>query len=56
MSDQVEGAVADAGQAVQRRINQAGEATEQLTQFVREQPIPAVLIFLGIGYILAKIF
>lgn len=55
MSDRPEGAIADAGEAVQRTVNQAAEAQDQLTQFVRDRPIAAVLIALGLGYILGKI-
>jgi len=56
MSDQAAGTVADAGQAVQRRINQAGNATDQLTRLIREQPVSSVLVAVGVGYLLGKIF
>ncbi|HEY4042599.1 MAG TPA: hypothetical protein VGM32_12250 [Rhodopila sp.] len=55
MSDQAEGAVADAGRAVQRGLNQAGDAKDQLTQFIRDNPITAALLAVGIGYVLGKI-
>ncbi len=55
MSDRAEGAVADAGQTVQKGLNQAGDVTDNLTQFIRDYPIPAALIALGIGYVLGKI-
>jgi hypothetical protein len=55
MSDQAEGAVADAGHTIQSGLNQAGEAKDQLTQLIRERPISAVLLALGIGYLLGKI-
>ena len=55
MSDRPEGRIADAGEAVQRTINKTSDAQEELTQFIRERPISAVLIALGIGYVLGKI-
>ena len=55
MSGQAEGAVADAGQTVQRGLNQAGEARDQLSEFIRDNPITAALIAIGIGYVLGKI-
>lgn len=55
MSDKAEGTIADAGQTVQKRINQAGEAQDQLAQFIRDRPISAALIAIGIGYVLGKI-
>jgi hypothetical protein len=55
MSDKAEGAVADAGQTVQSGLNQAVEAKDQLTQLIRDHPICAVLIAIGIGYGLGKI-
>jgi hypothetical protein len=54
MSDKAEGAVADAG-TVQQKLNQAGEAQDQLVQFIQNNPISAALIFIGIGYVLGKI-
>jgi hypothetical protein len=50
-----EGAVADAAQTVQGGINQAGEAKDQLIQFIRERPITATILAVGIGYLLGKI-
>ncbi len=55
MSSQAQGAVADAGQTVQRGLNQAGEAKDQLSEFIRDYPIGAALIAVGIGYLLGKI-
>ena len=55
MSDHVQGAVADAGQTVQRGLNQAGEAKDQLSGFIRDYPICAALIAVGVGYLLGKI-
>lgn len=55
MSDRPEGTVADVGEAVQRKINAAGEAQDQLVEFIREYPISAALIAVGIGYVLGKI-
>ena len=55
MSEQAEGAVADAGRAAQQGLNQAGEATEQLSQAIRNNPLTAVLVAVGIGYVLGKI-
>jgi len=36
MSDQARGTVADAGQTVQRGLNQAGETKDQLSEFIRD--------------------
>jgi ElaB/YqjD/DUF883 family membrane-anchored ribosome-binding protein len=55
MSDRPEGTVADAGKAVQRKINQASEAHDQIETFIRDYPMSAVLIAVGIGYVLGKI-
>jgi ElaB/YqjD/DUF883 family membrane-anchored ribosome-binding protein len=55
MSDRAEGAVADTGEAIQRHINSVDEAADQLTDFIREHPICAVLAAMGIGYLLGKI-
>jgi ElaB/YqjD/DUF883 family membrane-anchored ribosome-binding protein len=55
VSDQTKGAVADAGRAAQQGLNQAGEATEQLSQAIRDNPLAAVLVAIGIGYVLGKI-
>jgi ElaB/YqjD/DUF883 family membrane-anchored ribosome-binding protein len=43
------------GEAIQRQINQADEASDQLTKFIREYPISAILIAAGVGYIFGKI-
>lgn len=55
MSDRPEGTVADAGEAVQRKINQASDAHDQIETFIRNNPMTAALIALGIGYVLGKI-
>jgi ElaB/YqjD/DUF883 family membrane-anchored ribosome-binding protein len=55
MSDKAEGAAADAGAAVQREINQAGQAQDQLVQFIQDNPVSAALVCIGIGYVLGKI-
>jgi hypothetical protein len=55
MSDRPEGVVSDAGEAVQGKINQAGDVHDQIVEFIRENPISAVLIAIGIGYVLGKI-
>ena len=55
MSDQAEGAIADAGRKVQQGLNQAGEAQDQLAELIRENPISAALLAVGIGYLLGKI-
>ena len=56
MSDNTAGAVADAGRTVQGRLNQADDAKDQLTDFIRENPISAAILAVGLGYILGKIF
>jgi hypothetical protein len=55
MSDRPEGTVADTGEAIQRKINQASDAHDQIETFIRNNPMTAVLIALGIGYVLGKI-
>jgi ElaB/YqjD/DUF883 family membrane-anchored ribosome-binding protein len=55
MSDPPSGQAADAGDAIQRKINQAGDAQDAIEAFVRENPMTAALLALGIGYILGKI-
>jgi hypothetical protein len=40
---------------VQKGLNQAGEAQDQLAELIRENPISAALLALGIGYLLGKI-
>ena len=55
MSDKVEGAVADAGATVQKKLNQAGEAQDQVVQYIQDNPMSAALVFVGIGYLLGKI-
>jgi len=49
------GPIADAGEAVQRRINQADQMTTQVTDFVRQRPFTSVLIGAAVGYLLGKI-
>ena len=55
MSDKAEGVAANAGATVQEKLNQAGEAQDQLVQFIRDNPMSAALVFVGIGYVLGKI-
>ena len=55
MSDKAEGVAADAGATVQRKLDQAAEAQDQLVQFIKDNPISAALVFFGIGYVLGKI-
>jgi len=55
MSDRPEGRIADAGEAVQRTINQAADRQDEVTQFIHDRPVTAVLIALGIGYLLGKV-
>ena len=55
MSDKVEGVGADARATVQRKLDQAAEAQDQLVQLIRDNPISAALVFFGIGYVLGKI-
>lgn len=55
MNEQAQGAVADAGATVQRKLNQAGEVQDQLVQFIQDNPISAAFVFVGIGYVLGKI-
>jgi len=55
MSDRPEGRIADAGEAVQRTINQASDKQDEVSQFVRDRPVTALLIAVGIGYVLGKI-
>jgi hypothetical protein len=55
MTDKAEGAAVDAGATVQQKLNQAREAQDQVVQFIRNNPIPAAVIFVGIGYVLGKI-
>jgi ElaB/YqjD/DUF883 family membrane-anchored ribosome-binding protein len=55
MSDKAAGTVADAGQAIQQGLNQATDTKDQLVEFIRHNPICAVLIAAGVGYLLGKI-
>jgi len=55
MNDRPEGVVTDTGEAIQRQINRADEAAGEVTAFVREYPIVAVLIAAGVGYVLGKV-
>jgi ElaB/YqjD/DUF883 family membrane-anchored ribosome-binding protein len=55
VSDQAEGAVADAGRKVQKGLNQAGDAQDQLAEYIRANPISAALLAVGIGFLLGKI-
>jgi ElaB/YqjD/DUF883 family membrane-anchored ribosome-binding protein len=55
MSDTTQGTAADAGQAVQKGINQVCAAQDELVAFIRDNPLSAALIAVGIGYLLGKI-
>jgi hypothetical protein len=55
MSSQAEGSVADAGQSAQKGLNQVSEATEQLSRSIRDNPLTAMLVAIGVGYVLGKI-
>ncbi|HEX3753537.1 MAG TPA: hypothetical protein VHV26_00540 [Rhizomicrobium sp.] len=55
MSDPTQGAAADAGQAVQTGINQICDAQDRLVTFIRDNPLSAALVAVGIGYLLGKI-
>jgi hypothetical protein len=55
MSEQTQGTVADAGQTAQRGLNQVCEAQDQLAKLIRDNPLSAVLVAVGIGYLLGKI-
>jgi hypothetical protein len=55
MSDQAEGPVANAGQTVQKGLNQVGSAKDRLSEFIRARPICAALIAVGIGYVIGKV-
>jgi ElaB/YqjD/DUF883 family membrane-anchored ribosome-binding protein len=55
IDDRAEGTIADAGEAVQRQVNRADEAVDEVATFVRTRPITALLIAVGVGYILGKI-
>jgi len=55
MSDRPEGTVADTGEAIQRHINRADDAVEQVRQFTRSRPLAALLIAVGVGYLLGKV-
>jgi CheY-like chemotaxis protein len=55
MGDRAEGTIADTGEAIQQRVNQADEAVEQLTKAIRQRPIIAVMIAVGVGYLLGKV-
>jgi hypothetical protein len=55
MSDKAEAADADAGATVQKKLDQAGKAQDQLVQFIQDNPMSAALVFVGIGYVLGKI-
>jgi hypothetical protein len=43
------------GQGIRSGTHQIQATTEQLTSLIREQPITAAVIALGIGYILGKV-
>jgi len=55
MSERAEGRIADAGEAVQQQVNRVDDAADQLVTFVRARPVTAVLIAVGVGYLLGKV-
>jgi hypothetical protein len=55
MSDKAEGAAADVGATVQKKLDQAGEAQEKLVQFIQDKPMSSAVVFVAIGYVLGKI-
>jgi hypothetical protein len=38
-----------------KKLDQAGEAQDQLVQFIQDNLMSAALVFVGIGYVLGKI-
>lgn len=44
-----------ASRAVSKSYNQAQEATDQVTAFIRGQPVAAAIIALGLGYVLGRL-
>ena len=54
MSGEAQGIVSDAGDAVQRKINQASDTQGQIVEYHPASPITATLIAVGIGYVLGK--
>ncbi len=55
MSEKVEGPIADAGNTVQKGLNQAGEIQDQVAEFIQDKPIYPILIAVAVGYLLGKI-
>ncbi len=55
MSDDAPGIVSDAGEAVQRKLNQVSDTQDQIVDYIRQNPITAVLIAVGVGYVLGKL-
>ncbi len=55
MNDRAEGTVADTGEALQKQINRADDALDEVTTFVRNRPILSLLIAVGVGYLLGKV-
>ncbi len=55
MSEKVEGPIADAGNTVQKGLNQAGEIQDQVAEFIQDKPIYSILIAVAVGYLLGKI-
>jgi hypothetical protein len=56
MMGQVAGAAADTLERTGRYLREEGVSglTEDLTQLVRRHPLPAVLVTLGLGFLLAR--
>jgi ElaB/YqjD/DUF883 family membrane-anchored ribosome-binding protein len=43
------------GRQLKKRLNQVSETTEQLSQAIRDNPLSAMLVAIGVGYVLGKI-
>jgi hypothetical protein len=55
MSDQPKGVAANAGEAIQQKVNQASSTHDAVAAFIQDNPMTAALMALGVGYILAKV-
>lgn len=54
MSGEAPGIVSDAGDAVQRKVNQVSDTQDQIAAYIRQNPITAALIAVGVGYVSAN--